>query len=68
MDPVTEEFDLEAKVDGRIVMAKKVADPATMFVYVDEVTRVDGMSEVAWNVYVERLDYPAGEGDWLGCP
>ena len=68
MDPVTEEFDMEAKVDGRVVVMQKVSDPNTRFVYVDEVTRVDGKNDIVWNTFVERLDFPAGDCDWLGCP
>lgn len=68
MDPVTEELGLEAKIDGRIVLMQKVADPDTRFVYVDEVTRVDGKNDIVWSTFVERLDYPAGDCDWLGCP
>ena len=68
MDPITEEFDLEAKVDGRIVIANKVADPDTRFVYMDEVTRIGGKNNITDTFYVERADFPAGCEDWLGCP
>jgi hypothetical protein len=68
MDPVITELDLEAIVDGRITIIHKVADPETGFMYLDEVTRLDGESNVVDSFYVERLDFPAGCEDWLGCP
>ena len=69
MDPMAAEFDLKAKTDGRIILMQKVADPETHFVYVEEVTQLDGETNVLWNTAVEMSGFPEeGCDDYLACP
>ena len=68
MDDAVNEFDIEASVNGHLRLMQKVVDPVTRVIYLDEDTRLDGRYDVAWNSYIEKISYPAGDEDWLGCP
>lgn len=68
MDDTVNEFDIEGSVNGRIRLMQKVVDPVSRVVYLDEDTRLDGRYDVDWYAYAEKISYPEGEEDWLGCP
>ena len=68
MDDAVNEFDIDASVNGRLRLMQKVVDPVTRVIYLDEDTQLDGRYDVAWNSYIEKISYPEGMEDWLGCP
>lgn len=68
MDDTVNEFDMEGSVNGRLRLMQKVVDPVSRIVYLDEDTRLDGRYDVDWYAYAEKVSYPEGEEDWLGCP
>ena len=68
MDDKISEFNIEAKVLGRIRLMQKVVDPETRIIYVDDDTQLEGRYDLEWSAYAEMLSYPAGEESWLGCP
>lgn len=68
MDDTVNEFDIEGSVNGRLRLMQKVVDPVSRIVYLDEDTRLDGRYDVDWYAYAEKISYPEGEEDWLGCP
>jgi hypothetical protein len=68
MDDTVNEFDLEGSVNGRLRLMQKVVDPVSRVVYLDEDTRLDGRYDVNWYAYAEKISYPEGMEDWLGCP
>ena len=68
MDDAVNEFELEGSVNGRLRLMQKAVDPVTKTVYLQEDTRLDGRYDLNWYSYIEKISYPAGEEDWLGCP
>ena len=67
MDDAVNEFNIDASVNGRLRLMQKVVDPVTRVIYLDEDTRLDGRYDIAWNSYIDKISYPEGEEDWLGC-
>ena len=68
MDDAVNEFDFEGSVNGRLRLMQKAVDPITRVIYLDEDTRLDGRYDAVWNSYIEKISYPEGCEDWLGCP
>ena len=68
MDDSVNEFDIEGTVYGRMRLMQKVVDPVSRVIYLDEDTSMDGFYDLAWYAYAEKICYPEGEEDWLGCP
>ena len=68
MDGAMNEFEIEGSVNGRMRLMQKVVDPVSKIVYLEEDTRLDGYYAFDWYAYAEKISYPEGEEDWLGCP
>ncbi len=68
MDCTVNEFEIEGSVNGRMRLMQKAVDPVTRIVYLDEDTKLDGQYDFDWYGYIEKISYPEGEEDWLGCP
>jgi hypothetical protein len=68
MDCTVNEFEIEGSVYGRMRLMQKAVDPVTRVVYLDEDTKLDGQYDFDWYGYIEKISYPEGEEDWLGCP
>ena len=68
MDDALSEFDLEGSVNGRMRLMQKAVDPVSKILYLEEDTRLDGRYDIDWYSYIEKISYPEGEEDWLGCP
>lgn len=68
MDDTVNEFDFEGSVNGRLRLMQKAVDPVSKVIYLDEDTRLDGRYDVMWLGYIEKISYPEGDEDWLGCP
>ena len=68
MDDSVNEFEIEGMVNGRMRLMQKVVDPVSKIIYLDEDTRLDGRYVFDWYAYAEKISYPEGCEDWLGCP
>jgi hypothetical protein len=68
MDDHISEFEMEAKVLGRIRLMQDVVDPESRLKYEYEDTQLEGQYDLEWSAYAEDLSYPEGEEPWLGCP
>lgn len=68
MDDTVNEFDFEGSVNGRLRLMQKVMDPVSQVIYLDEDVRLDGRYDIDWYAYSEKISYPEGKEDWLGCP
>lgn len=68
MDDAVNEFELEGSVNGRLRLMQKAVDPTSKAVYLVEDTKLEGRYDVSWYSYIEKISYPEGDGDWLGCP
>jgi len=68
MDCSVNEFEIEGSVNGHMRLMQKVVDPVSKIVYLEEDTKLDGRYDLDWYAYAEKISYPEGEEDWLGCP
>jgi hypothetical protein len=68
MDDAVNEFEIEGSVNGRMRLMQKAVDPVTRVIYLDEDTKLDGRYDLNWYGYIEKISYPAGCEDYLGCP
>lgn len=68
MLPDANYLELEAGLEGKAKLKHMVVDPDSRLKVVEEVTRLKGTYDIAWNAFAEKLIYPGDEGDWLGCP
>jgi hypothetical protein len=68
MDDAVNEFELEGSVYGRLRLMQKAVDPVSKEIYLSEDTKLEGRYDVNWYSYIEKISYPEGEEDWLGCP
>jgi hypothetical protein len=68
MDCAANEFDLEGSVNGRLRLMQKAVDPVSRVIYLDEDVRLNGRYDTNWYSYIEKISYPEGTEDWLGCP
>ena len=68
MDCSVNEFEIEGVVNGHMRLMQKVVDPVSKIVYLEEDTKLDGRYDLDWYAYAEKISYPEGEEDWLGCP
>ena len=68
MDDTVNEFDFEGSINGRARFTEKAVDPVSRVIYLDEDTRFDGRYDIRKYSAIEKISYPEGEEDWLGCP
>ena len=62
------EFEIEGSVYGRMRMMQKVVDPVDHIMYLNEDIRLDGKYDFMKYMFAEKISFPEGDGDWLGCP
>ena len=68
MDDTLNEFEFEGSVNGRARFTEKAVDPVSKVIYLDDDTSFDGRFDILKYSAIEKISYPEGEEDWLGCP
>jgi len=62
------EFEIEGSVYGRMRLMQKVVDPVDRTMYLNEDIRLDGKYDFMKYMFAEKISFPEGDSDWLGCP